>query len=477
MRDIRPTPNMHPRDFPGDHKPPLSSLPKLPVPAGRSPEHARSTYQNQASNFNKKTLESKRLPPGAKVPVTNIQVAAPQKTASGNRLASAPSSAVKTKNPARSVRLGHRERKVVLALLGLVILASLLAGFIFLPRANVKMVLRTAPLLVDERLTIKAEGAEASGNIPGSAFFREVEITDSATVTSTEVIGTKTQGRVQLINRTVDEQKIKERSRLVTQDDKLFFMIKSATIPPAGTVSVEVEAAEAGAESNIEPQRLNFAALDAPAQSLVYAEATTALTGGSGENVAVIKEQDLETARQDAGSKARAKVEQEIRQELPQNWIILEESWTNEIISFTSEAALDSRQATIPYTARSIVRVIGYEQQALEAKLTIALTERLDQEYMLFPGPITYNKTVEDINWEQAEATVLVRVTHTTIPQLSLETLREKLAGRKRQEATTYLQGLPGVRSVDLNLWPFWVQSIPRIEKRIILNLQPERQP
>jgi hypothetical protein len=124
-----------------------------------------------------------------------------------------------------------------------------------------------------------------------------------------------------------------------------------------------------------------------------------------------------------------------------------------------------------------VVRVLGYEEKVLEERLRKALNENLTREYMLFPGPLSHTATVEKIDWETGEGIVNVRVTHTTIPQLSVEALRDKLAGRTKEEATKYLQGLPSVQSVDIKLSPFWVQSIPRIHSRVNIDLQSDRQP
>lgn len=485
MRDIRPnTP-------PGGQLPqlPESELPKLPL---TRPATAKLPAGKRTPRPVSEITKQPRLT-GSAVPVTPVHVPSPAKEQSFRRRTTAPSrpSGSFKAQPLASkkaaprtisrIRVGPRERKIAVVAALLLIVAAGLAAAIFLPKAEVRLVLRTAPLLVDERLTIRAENATGDNVVPGSSFFREVPVEDTASVTSTEVVGTKARGTLQLVNRTTEEQKIKEQSRLVTSDGALFFMLRSATLPPStGTptrASVEVEAAEAGVAGNIAPQRLNFAALDSSSQTLVYAEATTALSGGSGETVSVVKEADLAAARTAAGEAAKAKVEQEIREELPRGWTILEESWVTEVADFTTEAAIDQRQPTIPYKARVTVRVIGYEQAKLEQQLKAALEQRLDQDFMLFPGPISYAKTVEDVNWEASEATLAARVTHTTMPRLSLETLREKLAGRSEAEAKSYLEGLPGVRSVALDLSPFWVRSIPRIEQRIVLDLQPERQP
>lgn len=468
MRDIRP--NDSKKDLPaGDSDERMVSditrrPPQLPVYQQSTDISRQPSGPTPPPRGNK--ISSRPSSGGASVPVNTIKVQASVPT---------PVSSPRPDTRSSRVRLGHRERMIVVVLLALLSLAAIMAGVIFLPQADIKLILRTAPLLVEEQLTIRANNTSADNVVPGSAFVREIQVQETASVTSTEVVGSKAAGTVRLLNRSLDEQKIKEQSRLVTKNGTLFYMQTSATIPPNSSTSVTVEAAEAGESGNIAPSRLNFAALDPSSQSLVYAEADQAITGGTGETVNVIKEEDLSQAKQAAGMAARTQVEQAIRDELPRGWIILEESWAQEVTNFETEAALNDRQTTIPYTARVIVRVIGYEKSALEDHVKRALEERLDQDYMLFPGEIAYIANVANVNWEEAEASITVRVTHTTIPRFSLETLQQKIAGRTVKEAQTYLGGLPGVRRATIATSPFWVDSIPRIEKRIRLDLEPEQ--
>lgn len=451
MRDIRPKP---PTDT-SHQGPDASSFAELPPP-------------------------SSKIPPsrgGTSVPVHAMRVSSlPPKQ---SHPSSVTSSQAAGKQP--RMRIGHRERLIISGLLGLAVIAGLLAVLLFLPKAEIKLLLRTAPLLVDEKLALSAQPAGDSGVIPGSVFSREIDAQGSSPVASTEVVGEKATGTVVIVNRTVDEQKIKEQSRLVTDDGKLFFMQTSVTVPPATTapsrVPVLVLAAEAGPQGNIEPQKLNFAALDEASQSLVYAEATTTLSGGVGETVRVIKETDIEAAQEAAKQTARALVEQQVRDELPEGWAILEESWTVELPVFDTTSELGNREDAIPFNAHALVRVMAYEQTALETHLRQALEQRLEADYMLFPGPITYSKQVDGVNWDEGRADIAVRVTHTTVPRFSVDSLRSKIAGYPEAEAKQYLEGLAGVRGISLTLTPFWATSVPRLERRINLDLQPERQP
>jgi len=306
-------------------------------------------------------------------------------------------------------------------------------------------------------------------------------VESSSPVIGTRVVGEKASGTVTIINRTVEPQSIKTQSRLETEDGTLFYMQKGITVPAANggisSVTVEVEAAEAGEQGNIDEQQLNFPGLEDSSQSLLYAEVTTSLSGGSGATVPYVEEDDLSAAQQHAGTQARSMVEEDIRNELPSNWAVLEESWTGEIVEFDTPVGIASEESAIPYRARVVVRAMGYEESALEQRLRSALEDRMQREYMLFPGDISYTKTVQDIDWEEQTANISARVTHTTIPRFSLDTLRDKLVGQPAGTAREYLEGLPGVRSADLMLSPFWVSSVPRIGNRVDIELVPERQP
>lgn len=372
------------------------------------------------------------------------------------------------------VWMAKGERKIMIGLIVLVIIAGLISSIIFLPTASISLKLRTAPLLADEDVLI-GQANDNNNVIPGTSFYREIANKGSWQVQNREVIGSKSGGTVEVINNTSTEQKIKEMSRLETKDGRLFYMQKHAIVPPNGRVQVEVQAAEEGTEGNIEPQRLDFVAFDEQSKQVVWAQAKQALTGGSGESVAVVGGADLTAAKQEAGNQARQQAAQQIKDELPEGWELLEESWNAEIVNFETASKEGERIPVFDWQSRVIVRVIGFEKEIFEKEMKKQLEERLNKDYMLFPGPISFSVTVKEINWDDAQAAVAVRVTHSTVPNLAVDTLRQKLAGRSLLEAREYLEGLPGVRSADIQFWPFWVKSIPRIEKRVDIKLESEK--
>ena len=414
---------------------------------------------------------------GSKVPVANVHVPKEEE----KKPAPSPTPPVIKKTPPvkkkSPMRLGQKERSIVAVLFVIVVIMAGLAAFLFLPKADITLVLKTAPLLIDQDVIIAENTAAYAGAMTGTVFEREVKVEGSSEVTSTEMVGTKATGTVTLVNNTVDEQQIKSASRLVTKDGVLFYMKKHAIIPAQSRVDVVVEAADAGLAGNIAAQRLTFPALDASSQTILYAENAAPFTSGTGEEMQVVKVVDLEQAQLQAATLARGQVESQILDELSEGWVLLDESWSADTLGFETTAAVDERLPAIDYSARMLVHVMGYESSALEKRLKDALTENIDDDYMLFPGSISFTKTVNETNWEDAMTTLTVRVTHTTIASFSIDTLKEKLAGRDKEEAENYLQGLEGAQSAAIGLWPFWVGNIPRIKNRINIEFVSDRQP
>lgn len=424
---------------------------------------------------------------GSKVPVTNVHV--PKQSIANireERPLFAKVDITKHSNLKRkkriSMRLGKKERTLVLSLLGIGLITAGIAAFIFLPKASIALVIKTAPLLIDQKFIIATQPDTLPNSVPGTVFSQDIHVAGSSPVTSTETVGTKATGAVQLINKTFEEQKIKERSRLITKDNILFYMKTSATIPAASSsgvasVSVQVEAAEAGERGNIAAQTLHFAALDTTAQALVYGQNTSSFTNGSGKDVKIIREIDLTQAKDAAIAQAKTQVRDAAQAQLQVGWSLLEESWDTKITAFDPIGKVGDTVDTIPFTATGVVRVMAFKDDALMATLENALKAALDKDFMLFPGPISYTKSMDSVNYETGQVAITARVTHTTIPVLSLDTLKDKLAGRSKAEAINYLQGLPGIQNATIDTWPFWVKNVPEIPKRITIKITSDRQP
>ena len=474
MRDITPSkqPSFSRKDIPED-----------------LPPEAKKLYEKHANKAAEKKPSVKntvRRFTGSQIPITNVHV--PRQTMPEKRPLFAivekkplkPKKVKKNKPAKAAMLLGTKETKIALSLLAVVLLTVGIAAFIFLPSANIALSIQTAPLLVDQKLTIATNTASVPNAVPGTVFSQQVQIQGTSPVTHTEIIGTTAKGTVRIVNKTFDVQKIKERSRLATKDGAIFYLLTPAIVPASSgssvsSITVQVEAADAGEKGNLTPQRLDFAALDDSAKAVEYGQVETPLTGGNGQQVKVVADSDIDAAHDAAKAQAKAQVEQAAHAQLQSGWSLLDESWDVQLSNFTPAQKTGDKADNITFTANATARVFAYQDSALATVLQTALSQHLDQNTTLFPGPLSFTKSVDAVDWDKGVASVTARVTHTTIPNISIDTLRDKLVGRSRDDATTYLQNLPGVQSATIKLWPFWVQGIPTIGQRITIAINPDR--
>lgn len=429
------------------------------------PPDAKKLYEKH-SRHRKSSNAKPAVRQGANVPVTSIHVDVPNDQQNSPQI--------------QPVRLGHKEHSIALVFVGILALILVMAGIVFVPRAEVHITIQTSPLLVDE--TISFSSANTENSIPISVFQKDLQVSGTANVMTKEFIGNKAEGSVDIINRTLQEQKIKAASRLITDDGTLYLMKTHAIVPPAASstpsrVSISVEAAEPGPNGNNQSGILNFVALDKSSQNLVYAEIVNPLTGGSGSKIAIVRDSDIDNARDESKRQAREQATGSAQKELSAGWAILDESVETNIINFDTDTQNGQESDTISYTTTAHVQGLLYETNVLDQYLIKVLERKLDKDYMLFPGPLSHTISIESIDWEASTATAHVRITHSTIPTLSIESLSSKLAGRSVQQAQEYVSGLTGVQSVTVKTWPFWVKRIPRIEKRTIISIEPERRP
>lgn len=483
MRDISPSP-----------KPSFS---RKDIPEDLPPE-AKKLYEKHANKAAAKkpvAKSSARRFTGSQIPITNVHV--PKQTLPEKRPLFAvidksvvdkktkKTTALKpaTKKPKKSrasMMLGTKEKKIAWSLFAVVLVTACIAVAIFLPSATIALNVQTAPLLVDQKLTLTTNPTSDPNSIAASVFSQQLQIQGSSLVSHTEVIGTKAKGTVQVVNKTFETQKIKEHSRLTAKDGTLFYMLGPAIIPPAekgspSAVSVQVEAAESGEKGNIQPQVLNFAALDASAQAVVYAQTATAFTGGSGQEVHTVADTDIDQAHDAAKIQAKAQAQQAAQAQLKSGWAIMDESWDVQLSNFTAVQKAGDKADNVTFTANATVRALMYQDDAMKNAVQNSLSSHLDPNMSLFPGTISFTKSVDSVDWDKGQASVTARVTHTTIPNFSLDTLKDKLVGRSKDDALTYLQGLQGVQNADVKLWPFWVQHIPQIQQRINITVNSDR--
>ncbi len=384
--------------------------------------------------------------------------------------------AVKKKKPAPkkeaqvllpSVRL-YRQ----IAALFLIVTVGMLSVVLYL--ATVKAEVRVET--VEEQVSAEFFGTvatEPQGNedIPGALFVETIEETRVFEVSGegTEVPA-NAHGIVTLFNETGSAQPLVVTTRLLSEDGVLFRIVEGVTVPAQGSVQVEARADVIGRGGEIAPARFTIPGLSASKQEVIYATSDSKMIGGL-EVRRVVTAEDLEASQ--------AELVHGIEQSLDAKW---RDGLTGQLdgVLFQTDT-IEKRSDTEPntetgsYTVSTIVKVTGvyYDSTRLDRITSTKLREHVASGQVLSEeGGNRTTVSLEEADTETGTARLSVAVEGSAVLQATSDLLdRDNLVGLTAPEAEAFLEENETIRNAEVELFPFWVNRIPRLKDHIYIEI------
>jgi hypothetical protein len=187
-------------------------------------------------------------------------------------------------------------------------------------------------------------------------------------------------GMITVVNETSNDYRFVATTRFLSSDGVLFRLENETSIPPNGTVDVEVYADEVGAAGDIGPSRFTIPGLSEDLQQYIYGRSRTAMSGGSG-TVSAVKEDDLEEARKDLMSRLFSEARENFKSMVSAGEIVLADLITSrETDSILPEDGSEGAtfEATLAVTFSALVVPDQQLVEMLEQKVAEDLAGQAD---------------------------------------------------------------------------------------------------
>jgi len=170
---------------------------------------------------------------------------------------------------------------------------------VVLTLSTTKAVIRITPQPRAVEVSFLAEVVKenpAAGQVVGVVDSQSFEKTLTVPISSAqkEVLD-KSGGEVTIINESTRNQPLVATTRLLSSGGVLFRLDKGVTVPAGGSVTAIVHADQEGTTGDIGPDKFTIPGLATALQSQIYAESTTAMSGGK-RMVGMISQSDLDNA-------------------------------------------------------------------------------------------------------------------------------------------------------------------------------------
>lgn len=394
-------------------------------------------------------------------------------------------------------------QRLALGFLSVVALLAVGVLLLSISRVEVHITPRREPITADFDVTIIGSGTPSEREVLGRLVRVEgvgtaeraiatsaggTPSTPTTAVASTPSSATATEGKparaegiVTLVNTHTSAQPLVATTRLLSADGVLFRLRSGVTIPAKGKLdSVVVYADKPGAHGNIGPTKFTIPGLSTWLQARVWAESSTAMTGGQGPAVAsavrpaparptavslkpktAVREEDLAAVRDEATStaKARAKEEATLLTKSGEEVVPIDE-----VVRVATTGVVGETRDRVTAEVRVTMTAILIPRGALGERAAKALEDvaAASGRTLLRVRADKLRTRLVSQDSVLARATIAVHAEGDAVLQRgSFAFEPRRIAGFTAGEVGTYLRSIPGVQDVEVQLRPFWVKRVP----------------
>lgn len=368
-----------------------------------------------------------------------------------------------------SVRLYRR-----IAATFIVITACLFVFIIYLSFSKASIIIETdyEPVSIDFSVNVELDNTSID-SLTGEVISVVVkgELGDETTGTIEEGEGLA-RGRVTLINNTSNDQILIRTTRLLA-DNKLFRLDEKVTVPANGEIEARIYADEPGEDFVIESASFTIPGLWEPLQDKIYAE-SLGPTEISKNEVQIFSADDFNRITEELKNKLMEKGKEEIKLIMLDNWDSMEV--TGEIL--VQEFDADIGEEVEKVNSEMELKVVGilFNKNELRNLAKKKLETSISNDVELVS--IDYeNMELEVSRYDLTEgeemADLNIVISGNTVLKSNSQIFdKNRLIGLEKDDAIDYFNSFDSIKSVVIELKPFWLKRIPELRDHIEIRIK-----
>ncbi|MBI3114452.1 MAG: hypothetical protein HYZ07_00655 [Candidatus Harrisonbacteria bacterium] len=361
------------------------------------------------------------------------------------------------------------------------------AAAMMLPRATINIVAQKAEWPYQETLTadtsLKAPEA-GSARIPGQVFAERRNVTLAFPASGKRQVSEKAGGKITVFNALSSEpQKLVATTRFATADGKIYRLTAPVTVPGAkivdgkivpSSIDADVRADAPGVAYNLAPG-VSFSIpgfKGTPKYNAFRGESKTAITGGYVGELAYPTDEDIKKAKAAIAGTLGDGLKAAVLAKAPPEFKTLEGGSQLNIVKQTVGSEVNATGA-FTVTAEAELSVMGFREADVRTAIRGMLAKKNPDTYPL------YTTTSETVSYngprfDAVAGRMSFAVDYKAASAYAIEpsALRGKILSKSERELRAMVLGVPGIASARIELWPFWVRSVPKNAEKVTISVQ-----
>lgn len=362
---------------------------------------------------------------------------------------------------------------------------ALVLHFIF-ARAQVSIWPNTREVSTQERiLALGGERAQdvATKRIPSLTISEEKKITRLFPATGKAIEKKKAQGLIRVFNGfSAFPQKLVANTRFLSEEGKLFRSQNSVVVPGgrqeggkfiAGSLDIQVIAAEAGEEYNIGPSNFSLPGLFGnPAYTSIYGQSSQPILGGLQEEISIVTESDLNMARDAVVEELQQNLRESLQtRALLENMVLLSEAIALEVKEASSPVKPGARIDSFNFSAKVQGFAVTFSKTDIENVAKAQVRDFMKEHEKLSAETLQISYENIEMNTSSQDLSFDAKVSALLYEEIDLTDLKARLAGVSKKDAVVLLSQHTALKKAEILFFPFWLTHFPKDSHNVHITL------
>ena len=372
---------------------------------------------------------------------------------------------------------------------GIAFLAVAIYLYFSLALLSVSIWPQTVEMSYDELITASVDSLEidlVNNQIPAQLITEEKELSREFDATGSGAQSGKATGTITVYNKISPTTPIslKTGTRFLSSSGRYFKAISKFTVPAAktisgkltpGSVDIKVEAMEAGDEYNIDADKFSIPGLvGTSSYYTVYGESKSKMAGGFKSTNKVVTADDIQGAKDALLEEVSDSIQDALAEESKADGLVfLEDVSTKEIEEASSTVKAGSEVDSFTYKVKVKTTALVFKESDMRNFVEQYMASNLTDGYSLLGKSLSVTYASSKTNSDNDEIDIDVNLFGKQYFRADLNSLALRLPGQTPEQIRETVNDAfsQNVSQLKIKLWPFWVKTCPKSQKKIKVNL------
>lgn len=396
-----------------------------------------------------------------------------------------------------STSQSNKGKKLIL-LLAVVLILALSGGalYFFLPKAVIALTIKVKSKAQDCEVmgstTATAIDYE-KGIIPAKLLSITEEISRDFTTTGSKSLSNqKAHGKITIYNEyNSSSQPLVATTRFMTEDGKIFRLVKGVTVPgmnggESGKIEAEVVADQAGDDYNINPTKFSipgFKDSGSEKYAKFYGQSSSPMTGGGkgdgSSDTKAISDTDIANAKNSLVKDIDAALLQKVKDSAGEGVVVLEESINKEEPTYKLSNVTGEVADSFNVTLSQKVEVLVFKEDDLRSLVNSIIARSGGGKVKMDGSSLSLEYGKLEPDFKTGILNIKVHGDGQINPDINMDEFKKNILGKTNEEFETFLDQYSDIQKAEITYWPPFISGhIPQYEKRVDIQMTivPEKQ-